>query len=75
MSLYLWVHSPKQFDTYQIRVHLLFQILVSRSSRVADQHHFNADPDLAVHFNADPYPHQGDANLLPLVYRSSRAPF
>jgi hypothetical protein len=39
--------------------------------------HFNADPDPALHLNADPDPatHQGDANLRPLVYRPSRAPF
>jgi hypothetical protein len=41
--------------------------------------HFNADPDPAFHFNAnadpDPAPNQSDANLRPLVYRTSRAPF
>ncbi len=34
---------------------------------VADSHIFNADPDhpdTAFHFNADPDPHQCDANLL-----------
>jgi hypothetical protein len=51
--------------------------------RVKDPHHFKsfpypdphihltADPDLAFHFDAylhpDPAPHQGDANLQPLV--------
>jgi hypothetical protein len=28
---------------------------VSLPNRVADPHHFNADPDLAFHFNADPH--------------------
>jgi hypothetical protein len=57
----------------------------------ADPHHFNADPDPnpdpssfnlnahpdpTSHFNADPYPaYQNYANLRPLVYRPSRAPF
>jgi hypothetical protein len=37
--------------------------------------HFNADPDPTFHFNADPdlAPHQSDANLRPLVYRSGSA--
>ncbi len=47
--------------------------------RVADPHHFNADPDPAFHSSADPDPdpalHQSDGNLRPLVYRPSRAPF
>ncbi len=39
--------------------------------------HLNADPDPAFHFTADPEPalHQSDANLRPLVYRPSPAPF
>jgi hypothetical protein len=41
--------------------------------------HFNTDPDPAFHFNAyqdpDPAPHQGKANLRPLVYKPSRPPF
>jgi hypothetical protein len=55
----------------------------------SDPHHFNADPDPAFHFNADPdsypalhfnqdpyaAPHQGDANLRPLLSRASRASF
>ncbi len=46
----------------------------------ADRHHYNADPDPAFRFNVDPAfnlnvdpdaaPHQNDANLRPLVYRS-----
>ncbi len=28
----------------------------SFGGRVADPHHFNADPDPAFHFNGDPYP-------------------
>ncbi len=62
---------------------------VKPSPRVSDPHHFNADPDPAFHFNADPDlvfhvnvdpdldpdPHQGDANLRPLVYRPSRPSF
>jgi hypothetical protein len=42
--------------------------------KVADPHHFNAEPDQhpAFHFNADPdtdlAPHQSDGNLQPLVY-------
>jgi hypothetical protein len=55
--------------------------------RVSDLHHFNADPDPAFHFNSDPDPgfqsnsdpnpalHEGDANLRPLTYRSSRPSF
>jgi hypothetical protein len=59
--------------------------------RVADPHHFNADPDPvshfiadpvpdpAFHFNADPDPDpallESDGNLRPPVYRPSRAPF
>ncbi len=51
--------------------------------RVADSHHFNADPKSAFHFNADldpafdfnavpdPAHHQRDGNLRPLVYRPS----
>jgi hypothetical protein len=58
------------------------------SGRVADPHHFNADPDPSIHCNVgtdptfhlnagpdpDPAPHQSEANLQPLVYRPSRAP-
>jgi hypothetical protein len=56
-------------------------------SRVADPLHLNADPDLAFHFTADQdpighvyadqdhAPHESEANLRPLVYRPSRAPF
>jgi hypothetical protein len=43
--------------------------------RVSDPHHFNADLDTAFHFNADPDPHEGDANLRPLAYRPSRPAF
>ncbi len=44
---------------------------VLRGVRVLDSHHLNVDPDPAFHFNPDPdpVPHQGDANLRPLVYR------
>jgi hypothetical protein len=35
--------------------------------------YFNADPDPAFHFNPDPAPHEGDANLRPLVYRPLQA--
>ncbi len=42
---------------------------LSLSWKVADPHHFNADPDL------DTGSHQSDANLRPLVYRTSRAAF
>jgi hypothetical protein len=48
------------------------------SFRIADPHHFIiADRDPACHFNEDPdpAPHQGDANLQPMVHRLSRAPF
>jgi hypothetical protein len=46
-------------------------------SRVADPHHFNADPDPTFHFAADPdlAPYQSDANLRLMVYRTSAAPF
>jgi hypothetical protein len=56
--------------------------------RVAKPNHFNADRDPSFHFNTDPDPtfhfiagpdlaqrDQLDANLRPLVYRSSRASF
>ncbi len=53
--------------------------------RVADSHHFCADPDPSYHFYADPDLHfhtapdhhhdQSDENLRPLVYRHSKAPF
>ncbi len=48
-----------------------------RVKQVADPHHFHAVPDPAFPFNAypDPAPHQDDANLRPLVYRHSRAPY
>jgi hypothetical protein len=36
-------------------------------TRVADPHHFNADPDVTCHFNTDPDPRQSDSNLRPLV--------
>ncbi len=59
------------------------------TTRVADPHHFNehsnpslyfnADPDQTFHLNVDQdqdiAPHQSDVNLLPLIYRPSRAPF
>jgi hypothetical protein len=61
------------------------------TDRVADPHHFDADPDPAFHFNAnpdpdfhfnadpdpdpDPAPHQSDGNLRLLVYGHYRAPF
>ncbi len=35
--------------------------------------HFNADPELSFHYNSDDAPYPSD--LLPLVYRPSRAPF
>ncbi len=59
-------------------------------SRVADPHHFSADPDPAFYSNADPdpihlfnlmriwgdsTPHQSDGNLWPLVYRPSTTSF
>ncbi len=68
-------------DPYHIYI-FLFQY-----TRVADLHHFNADPDQGFHFNADPHPdfpfnadpdtvpHQNYANLQPLDHRSSRAFF
>jgi hypothetical protein len=48
----------------------LLQLL---SSRVADPHHFNADPDPAFHLNVDPdpAPHQSDGNLRPMGYRDN----
>jgi hypothetical protein len=57
------------------------------SSRVADPHHFNADPvpdpafhfnadlDRAFNFNVDPASLQSDGNQRSLSYRPSRAPF
>jgi hypothetical protein len=59
--------------------------------RVADPHHFNADPDpdpaflldvdqeptlyINVDPDTDPAPHQSDANLQPRADRLSRASF
>jgi hypothetical protein len=41
--------------------------------------HVNAVPDMDTSFhinvNPDPAPHQSDANLRPLIYRASTAPF
>ncbi len=51
------------------------------AGRVADQHHFNADPDSTFHFisspNPDPDPalNQIDSNLRQLVHRTSWALF
>ncbi len=49
------------------------------AARRADPHHFNAHPDLAFHFTADPdpdpAPHVSNVNPRPLVYRPSRDPF
>ncbi len=47
------------------------------SIRVADLHHFNADPGPAFHFNADqdPAPHEGEASLRPWAKRPYSAPF
>jgi hypothetical protein len=59
----------------------------AQTTRVADPHHFNADPAPASNFNADPdpafhhsadpdpTPRPSDANLRQLVYRTFRAPF
>jgi hypothetical protein len=44
-------------------------VLCGPRIRVADPHHCNADPD------PDPALRQSDANLWPLVYRPSQAPF
>ncbi len=49
--------------------------------RVADPHHFSADPNpyrillFPADPDPDPAPCQTDGNLHPLVYRPSRAPF
>ncbi len=42
---------------------------------ISESHHVSADPDPTFHFNADPdlAPNQSDANLRPLVYRSTSA--
>ncbi len=49
----------------------------SKWKRVANPHHFNADPDPAFHYNADPDPdpahHQKCSSAQ--VYETSRAPF
>jgi hypothetical protein len=47
------------------------------TDRVADPHRFIADTDPSFLFNADPGPdpHPSDANLWPLVYIPSTAPF
>ncbi len=58
---------------------LLVNLTVSYSvnNKVVDQHLFNADPDSAFHFYADPDPAPllSDGNLRPLVYWPSRALF
>jgi hypothetical protein len=41
----------------------------------ADPQHFNANPDPAIYFNADPDTAPLQRNLRSLVYRPSRAPF
>jgi hypothetical protein len=50
----------------------------------SDPHHFNADPDPAFHFNADPDSDPAlhfnedpdpEENLRPLLSRASKAPF
>jgi hypothetical protein len=51
----------------------------ARNDMVADLHHFNANPDLSFHFNADldPDSHERDAKnkLRPVVYGLSTALF
>jgi hypothetical protein len=59
----------------------------AQKNRVADPHHFHADPAPASHFNADsdpafhlsadpdPAPRPSDANLRQLVYRTFRDTF
>jgi hypothetical protein len=56
-------------------------------TKVADPHHFNADPDPTFLVNAEPdtvfnfhtdpnsAPHLSNRNLRPLIYRPFRAPF
>ncbi len=61
------VQSPSHLPLSETRnfiVTLLF------AGRVVDLHNFNADPDQAFHFHADPYlaPHQSDGHLRSLVY-------
>jgi hypothetical protein len=74
------------FDSVQMNIKKIIKVL---GSRVADPHHFNAEPDPAFFFNAasdpdpafhlnadpDPAPHQSYQNLRPLVYRPSKASF
>ncbi len=54
-------------------------LLYIKHARVADPHHFNADPDPSFHLSTDPdqdpAPHQSDAYLRPLVYRPSMSLF
>jgi hypothetical protein len=64
-------------------------IACSVMDMIADPRHFNADPDPAFHFNADPdpdpafhfnadpdpVPHRCDRNLHTLVNRPFRTPF
>ncbi len=49
--------------------HLKCRIFIYYTVRVADPHHFNADPDSAFHSRADldPAPHQSYGNLRPLI--------
>jgi hypothetical protein len=77
------------FECTGAEVYYACRVMYHITHRVADLHHFNAELDPAFHFDADsdlallfnedpdpdPAPHQSNANLRPLVYRPSRAPF
>ncbi len=49
--LRLW-HLAVRRSNHSARSHLIIYVSV----RVADPHHFNADPNSAFHFSADPDP-------------------
>jgi hypothetical protein len=67
------------YRRYESRRKKVFFYIISFYSidRVADLHHFSADPDTAFHFNAnpDPAPLKSDGNQRSLVYRTSSAQF
>ncbi len=68
-----WSCSARLYPLAYVRC---YPELVLIGTRVADAHHFNADPDPTFHLNANPDPahHQSDGNLQPMVYRTLKGP-
>ncbi len=65
---------PIRFKLYRDDALFGLELVLSRVSRVADPHLFNADPVPTCHFNADSYPDSSSkwCDLRPLVYIPSR---